>query len=58
MVRMNWTQKQIREENTVERLRQIEAYLDAEGKAQKSKSVTKLPDNYTDPKSKDMMARG
>ena len=58
MVRMNWTQRQLREENTVERLRQIEAYLEAEAKAQKSKTVVKLPDTKTETTPKDRMARG
>lgn len=58
MVRMNWTQRQLREENTVERLRQIEAYLEADSKAQKSKTVTRLPDTNTETTPKDRMARG
>ena len=39
MLKTGWTERQMQEENTLLRLRQIEAFLDAEGRAERTQKV-------------------
>ena len=49
MLKTGWTERQLREDNTIVRLRQIEEYMTAEGKANRARDV-QLPNPLPDSK--------